>query len=537
MDLKFEPSKAGGTAPGLQLTRAHRELVDRHTELQLSHKKSDALSALASLTKALSEFEDGYRGDREKVLQGGLTQTEGDSAVCEWLATRYDHLARIAFDLVPVGMKSDNPMRATAAPIWTLALVLIGHAIKWRKVAGQRPEPLLRERLHSLFLSAHEAGVAGLGQRVMIDRFIAEANTEALYIRGLLLDRFSSGNLTSRRLEILDSWLVTSMGSLWLAKTRDLSGPNLCVDPKTPKSGLYPCNPKERARFYLSLRPLQNQLARVVANFHHGSIFPGWGLGTTFRLEDHVAVVDFLEREFQIIENITSPKSKRLSVGANTVVTAFVGFNDIYSRALVGQTTIITGGVQPSSAGVGSPAESRAGLSVAAMRVPGAEATAVGGFDVVRGPVYLLDISDSGIGIEVPADEAARIEVDNLVALRIQDNRPCVIGVVVRKANVRNQFTTLVGVRVLSKTPLRATLEQVQEGSSNAARPAVKAILVGGRAEHGFGDSIIVNETTFKSNPLMSITLAGNIFHLRLGRIRHQAPGWKLCAVDVVVAR
>ena len=246
-------------------------------------------------------------------------------------------------------------------------------------------------------------------------------------------------------------------------------------------------------------------------------------------------MIEFLEREFAIIESAASQKSKRLNLGANAVVTAYVGFNDVYSRALVSQTTVITGGVQPSSAGALPVAESRVGMSVSAMRVPGSEATATGGFDVVRGPVYLIDISDTGIGIEMPADEAARIEVDNMIALRIDEKRPCVLGVVVRKANVRNRYTTLVGVRVLSKTPLRATLEQVHEGSGQ--RPPVKSVLVNARAEHGFGDSIIVSDSTFKTSPVMSINIADTIFHLRLGRVRHQGPGWKLCAIEVVSAR
>lgn len=535
MEIKFD-SPQPGQPPGLQLTRAHRELADRHTDLQLGLNKSDTVASVAALSKTLSEFEDGFRQERERILQAGLIKTDGDLAVSEWMATRYDHLSHIAYDLVPSGLVADSPLPAEVAPAWTLAFLLIGHAGKWRKVAGLRPDAIARERLHQLFISAHKTGVAGLTQRIMVDRYIAEANAEALYVRALLLDRFASGNLSSRRLEILDSWLVTSMGSLWLAKTPDLAGPNLCVDPKTPTSGLYPHNPKERARFYLSLRPLQRQLARTVESFHHGNIFPGWGIGVNFRIEDHVGVVEFLEREFSILDVAANQKSKRLNVKTNAPVTAFVGFNDIYSRALAQQTTLITGGSQPSYAAAPAPTESRSGLSVSAMRVPGSESTALGGFDVIRGPVYLVDISDSGIGIEMPTDEAAQVDVDNMIALRIEEGRPCILGVVVRKAAIQNRYATLVGVRVLSKTPLRATLEQVHDGTG-ASRPAVKAILIGGRAEHGFGDSIIVNDSTFKYNPVMSITMASNIFHLRLGRVRHQGPGWKLCAVEVVVAR
>ena len=86
---------------------------------------------------------------------------------------------------------------------------------------------------------------------------------------------------------------------------------------------------------------------------------------------------------------------------------------------------------------------------------------------------------------------------------------------------------------MLSKAPLRATLEHVTERTT---RQTSKGILVPGNAEHGFADSVIVNEATFKASSKLSVMIASSIFHIQLGRVRHQGRGWKLAAIDVALA-
>ena len=52
----------------------------------------------------------------------------------------------------------------------------------------------------------------------------------------------------------------------------------------------------------------------------------------------------------------------------------------------------------------------------------------------------------------------------------------------------------------------------------------------------GFADSVIVTDATYKAIPTLSVMVASGVFHLRLGRVRQQGPGWKLAAVEVRVA-
>lgn len=520
---------SGGNQAGLQLTRYHSGMADKHAALEQAMDKRSAVESAQTISKALREFEEFSRNDRERFLLGGLAQTSADQAVCEWIAARYDHLARMAREVVPYQMTADSQPDARMASTWALAIMLTGHASKWRKVAGLRSDLAMRGRLHKLFVTAISAGVDACILDVMVDRHSFETTIEALYVRALLLERFASGNLPPRRLEILDSWLLAWMGSLWLSREPIPDGLSLAVDTRNPNLGLTRFSPGERADFFLGLRPLQRQLARAVKDFHRGVIFPGWGVGLVFRMEEHVAVIEFLEREFAIIESAGAQKSKRFAIGRNSEVSVFFGFNDIYSRALQRQSTLSSTSVT-SASGVNPPGDA---LSAAASRRAALSETGSFVQPRVSQPIHLLDISESGLGLEMSTEDAGFVEVDELIAVQIEDGKPCVLGVVVRKTSAHHKRVTTVGVKVLSKVPLRATLEMVND---RLARQSVKGVFVAGKADHGFADSVIVTDVIYKANPTLSVMVASGVFHLRLGRVRQQGPGWKLAAVEVRVA-
>jgi hypothetical protein len=506
-------------------------MADKHSALEQGMDKSDVVVSTQAISKMLREFEEFSRSDRERFLAGGLAQTSGDQAVCEWIAARFDHMARMAREVVPYQMRAEAEPDARLAQAWALAILLTGHAGKWRKIAGLKADLAMRGRLHKMFVTAIAAHVEGCILNVMVDRRIIETTVEALYVRALLLERFASGNLPPRRLEILDSWLLAWMGALWLSRKPIEDGLSLAVDTRSTTQGLTRYSPGERANFFLGLRPLQRQLARAVKDFHRGVIFPGWGIGLALRMEEHVAVIEFLEREFSIIESAGAQKSKRFSIGSKSEVTVFLGFNDIYSRALQHQSTFAStssnksGAFSSSLGGALSPA--------AARRAAQSETENLVRPRVGQQPIHLLDISESGLGLEMSTADAGFVEVDELIAVQIEEGKPCVLGIVARKTSAHHHNVTTVGVKVLSKVPLRATLEMVND---RLARQAVKGVFVVGKAEHGFADSIIVTDATYKSNATLSVMVGTGVFHLRLGRVRQQGPGWKLAAVEVRAA-
>ena len=256
------------------------------------------------------------------------------------------------------------------------------------------------------------------------------------------------------------------------------------------------------AQLFLSLRPLQRQLDRTIREFHHGTIFPGWGIGLGAPMEDHVAVIDFLEREFTLIEAARKQRSKRLTIGVNSPVGVFFGFDEICRMAFSAEKL---------------------------------HSLAGGGGDIgIRNAIQLIDISEGGLGLDMVDEDARRVHVDDLIAVRLEKGRPCVLGVVVRKSNLQRPTATLIGVKVLSKAPIYCAMDRVDE-ATKSWQPT-EGILLAGLADDGFADSVIVSDKTYVANAQMAVTLENRTFELQLRRVRQQGTGWRMAAYDAAAA-
>lgn len=492
------PIKPGA---GAMTSATHDEITTKHRALEKNvagYKPSDATNAV---TQALRYFEDNSRAERDELLKSGLIKTKVEQAALTWLSERYDHLLRLARDVVMRSFAAENKETTPRASVCALAILLSGHAIKWRKFSGNRPDPMTREWLHQIFRTAVAFSVDSVVLSVKIEERQFDATVETLYVRALLLDRFSSGNLPPTRLELLDNWLLAWMGSLWLTREPAHGEPTLGVNTATPQRGLTPHVAGDGAHLFLSLRPMQRQLDRSIRDFHRGGIFPGWGIGQGVRMEEHVAVIDFLEREFTLIEAARTHRSKRLSIGTNTIVGVFFGFNEICKMAFAAEKLHSLSG---------------------------------GGAEIgIRNAIHLIDVSDGGIGLDMTDEDARLVNVDDLIAVRLEKGRPCVLGVVVRKSNLQRPSATLIGVKVLARQPVHCAMERVDE--ANTWQPT-EGILLAGAAADGFADSVIVNEKTYIANALLAVTLGARTYELNLRRVRQQGVGWRMAAFDAAVA-
>lgn len=481
---------------------ASDEIVAKHRTLEKALAGYTPAEAAKALTHALRYFEDISRPEREQLLKAGVLKTRIEQDICTWVSERYDHLLRLARDNVLRTFAESNKDTAARAPISALAILLSGHVIKWRKFAGSRPDPGTREWLHQVFRTAAAFGVDATVLSVRIEDRNFDATVETLYVRALLLDRFSSGNLPPKRLEILDNWLAAWMGALWLTREPAAGEPTLGVNTAAPQRGLAPYAPGDGSHLFLSLRPMQRQLDRSIREFHHGAVFPGWGVGADAPMEDHVAVIDFLEREFTLIEATRKQRSRRLTIGVNSPVAVFFGFDEICRLAFSPDRlhSLVGGGAE------------------------------IG----IRNAIQLIDISEGGLGLDMVDEDARRVHVDDLVAVRLEKGRPCVLGVVVRKSSLQRPTATLIGIKVVSKAPVYCAMDRVDE-ATNTWKPT-EGILVAGPAEDGFSDSVIVGDKTYVANAPVAVTLESRTFELQLRRVRQQGPGWRMAAFDATIA-
>ncbi len=553
--MAFHPADSVRIAHATQQGHKIREqLMAKQLSLESMLNRFALVAAADQIEQAVIEFEARTREERERLLLSSAAQTTDEIGLCEWYAARYDLLARMArlvtervMPTAPIGLRHESIKHAAGA--WAYSILLRGHASKWRQIAGQRTIAP-RGILHQVFKSALEYKISDHILEVSVEGQRTETTVEALYVRTLLLERFASGNLSPPRLEILDNWLITWMSTLWLSTNPPTHDATLLlsIDINSETHGLTRYEVGDTADFYLALTPLQYQLERAIQSFHRGVLFPGWGIGMAFRVDEHVGVIDFLERELMMLEQNILVKSKRFSPQTDVVADVYLGLDDITAIALSGQPANLA----PIKIGAQStlyiPNVSNTALTSGAggktknNANPGNPA-----LNAKREILHLsvLDVSETGVGLVVPAAAATDVSVNDLVAVRFGAGYPLSLGVIVRKTIAKagaERNSTIIGVNFLSRCPLLARLQLQYPPAKNAdigpKNIAITAILLSGNSAYGSTDSLVLSDAIHKSSPLLTTRFggetSGDIFQLRLGRVRRQGKGWRMVAFDVV---
>ncbi len=468
----------------------------RLQDLEASQPSRPPLDATDAVIAMLTEFETSTRDERERTLHNSNAPDNDDLQTCDWIATQYERLARTARAITE--RTAGTPAAATCASAWAYAILLRGHAMKWRQAAGQRAIAP-RGVLHQIFKSAAAAGIGDQILAMVFEGHPVNTTIEALYVRTLLLERFASGSLSARRLEILDTWLLSWMGSMWLS--RDASsirdGPVLCIDTTSETHGLMRRQRGETADYFVALLPLERQLSRAIQTFHRGVMFPGWGMGMAFRIDDHVGVITCLEHEFHILAHGAETKSARAPIGREVDVSAVIGIDAVLNACEATPNR---------SAGT-------------------------------HGETYrLLDVSETGLGLLSSAERAATVNVNDLLAVRLTPREPALLGLIVRKATAADRNKVVLGVRILSKRPWVTSVSRI---STRGDEIKFSAIFVSGTSPQGDGDAMVVSDDFYRFNLTHTVDggLGAEIFLVRPGRVRINGRGWKMVSFDVLPTR
>jgi hypothetical protein len=428
----------------------------RLLELEGHLASRQAVEAAEAVATTLAEFESATRDERERTLHNSSAPDADDLQASAWFASHYERLARAARSITERATLGTTP--ASSAAAWAYAILLRGHAMKWRQAAGQRAIAP-RGLLHQTFKSAAAAGIGDQIIDLVVEGHPLRATIEALYVRTLLLERFAGGGLSARRLEILDSWLLSWMGSMWLSgdasSIRD--GPVLCIDTSSEIHGLTRRQADQNADYFVALLPLERQLSRAIQTFHRGVMFPGWGMGMAFRIDDHVGVITCLEHEFHILAHGADTKSARTATGALLDIDVHTGIDAVLLAC----------------------------TRSAARAAPNPQAN----------QYRLLDVSETGLGLTCSAEHAATIGVNELIAVRVTPRDPVLLGLVVRKAAAADRAKFVLGVRILAKRPWVTSVARL---SSRGDEIKFRAIFVSGTSDLGDGDAMIVSDEFYR---------------------------------------
>ena len=491
-----------------------RERWDKTFKYLREQSKSATPVGIASeLMDAVRRFEAEVYQEQRNLLGTTLLWNEDEQDFVLWMQSVFRTIARAAGDALRRIAGSDASLGHAGCELAALALSAYGSAIKWAEAADSDRDPALVLELKraNQFVES-----AARGSEVCIvphGEHDAEITLSALFNRAMLLDAFCRGNLGPRQIEIADSWLWEWCGSFFVTDSPE--GAVMAFD-KVGASGLRSADSVIGAGNdsvnHLSVAALSRQMAKVVRSFRVGEIYPGYGSAAEFRVEEHVATLDFLRR---FLEAARSRLEREARVGRDAKLEAFVGMGEIISKSFTLRKSPL------SDSGVGRTQPGLQHLAAIESR-----------FEIPRRWVHLLDESADGLGIECDDSTVTPIEVGALVALQLDGESTPIITEVVRRNTLAGEVgatgtKTRLGLKVLSREPKK--LELLGRGS----RTGVDAIYMPGADSAGHLDTLLVSEIDFDRHGDLEARFNDRTFVLRMNRVRYHGRGWHLAGFEV----
>jgi hypothetical protein len=493
--------------------RAEFERSRRALRAALGEWTADA--ATVRLVELGAGLDAGVARVKRELLATSLCMNDEHHALGEWICGENEKLAEIAFKLL------DGSCGTVTEPALVLnasaaALFHWGEAMKWstcRERHNYQP-------LHGVISEAMRAERHRHPLRLVCDGRGRTVTLEALYFRALMLDRFGGGSLTRQQMEVLDAWLWE--WSPALSGTPQYPGGKVFRVDLDGSAGLREGKRAgEGESLYLQLEPLEAHRRQVIEELHRGRIVPAHGCAADMRVEEHVAVIDQLQRAFESCGEDAARRAERLS-GAGTRLEVWLGLAEILSRGVSPPTVETTGAwkvTEDVRAAIASGNKNHPALGIVD--------------DPSKRYLWLVDVSESGYGFEALGRDAVGIEVGDLIGWRKAKGEPCTIGKVVRRVPGASPGQVFLGVQRLTDAaqPLRL-VEEVgeRELSENTF------VFVAGIDESGRHDAFLLPENLQRDNAAFRARAGNDLYKLRFNRVRNKGRGWVLAGFEIVMA-
>ena len=470
--------------------------------------QTGAASSLVHAFMALeSRLDAGLMEAKSALLMSGLLTTDEDEALGAWIFERHSQLARTGHAIARKALDEGNDQVKEAMWIVALSLLHWGESVKWELMVGRRAERGYA-LLHDLARLAMKAGRLRDRGRFTVEGLERSATIEALYFRTLLLDRFTSGNLTRQQIEVLDAWLWE-----WEASLVSSPGPHgLCMRADLDRDqGLrYGARDGEGESLYLALATLEAQRSAIISELHAGHVVPSRGRAAEIRIEAHVALLIQLRSAFSGDES----RAPRRAL-APRQVEAWFGLSEITARLALEEQQ----GEQPDMAAKAPDAIRRDGDVYDEV------------YDKPRRWLRLVNESDTGWLVEANAATAAALVVGELVALRSDERGPCHIARVVRRIRDAGSDRVQVGLQLLSDRRVGARPCLL---SSTELATEDTYIFVPGADGSGSRDTFIVPFRLLESRACFHVLRGERDFALEFNRVRERGRGWAQAGFEMV---
>jgi hypothetical protein len=433
--------------------------------------------------------------DRIHALQGPIlgkvvAWNDADEAFALWAREATQLMADAAAQFATRSEDSckGDERKGVLQRLIMLALVNRGDATKWETITQGVPAHVGGAALHGLYRLAERIGQAQVVEILKRGGVSQGLTIEAHYLRVLMLPLLCHGLLNRQQIEIADSWLWTWTPSYRLATANERSEAGLWVDLagdgalRTPNF-----SPEGMDVRHAIVTALKTQLAEVVAAFHSGVIYPGFGCSSEFRVDEHIAVLDYVQRIWERVQPVHSRRRSERIQREATPIEAFVGLGEFMDRGFGPKANLL-------------------------------EAT--------RRWFRVNDESDHGLGLFVDEMQWEQLQVGDLVGVKAMADAYPILGVAVRKLPARGDHECLLGVEILGRDPRRVSLKSAQK--------QFECVYLPGKDPSGSLDTILVAEGVFADKANFELVLDQQTYVIELNRMRRQGRGWVVAGFEII---
>jgi hypothetical protein len=453
---------------------------------------------------------------KRRLLGTALQWTEADRADARWIDAMQHRLGNAAASL----LRDCEPAAGTDDPQALLviahALYHRGEAVKLDVVAGAPPANEYRS-IHGLMRLAMARGHQRAPMPLLIDGARVECTIEALYFRALLLARLASGALNPKQIEILDAWIRMCQPVL-RGVSEAPSGSAMRADLDSAHGLQRGPRRDPGPSLYLPQAPLEAAHRSIVAEMHKGNIVPAGGLASSFRVEEHVAVLELIARGLR--DSRVEPVTRAARRPGAARAEMLVGLGEIIAR------------------GFSAPAPVPSPLSLAAKDgIRTIEARRVSDrdelpnvYEQVRRCVQLVDESDSGFLLEGDMVDCGEVAVADLVGLRFGESETPLLCCVTRRIPAAADGKVRFGVTRISSATVPVQVVAVDEPGV----PSAPLVFVPGADSSGRHDGFLVSDITFEKGDRIELEAESVNFTLKFNRVRERGRGWVLAGYEVV---
>jgi hypothetical protein len=428
-----------------------------------------------------------------------------------------------------------------------IAFALFHHAtaIKWGFFRHEPVKATTWPQLHRLYQLAETLGTATTGTTLRGTAGNAypatheQTSITAIYAHGLLLDLFNTGSLSTAQIEIIDGWLG-AWAVMYRFDAEYVKDSHALLIDLDSIAGLQIVTgtPSQSSHRYLCLTGFTNQLEATRGDLRAGHPFVGRGMANMFAMEDYVALLSVVERLNANILQTSARRIEERKVLADTYAEVEVGFTAalavVTNKDAAASNAIDQASGELSFGGVTLSLEPMRGEN------PDAGTNSAAADQPKKTPWRVHDMTSKGIGIIVERALAERMQVGRLLSLRLRRDSVWMLGNITRKIEHRSAGEALLGIEILSHTPLPLTLRAMDEYGDAVDAPPMHAIYLPGANINGRRDLIVVNGDDAEASnggvlkTILSAQTGRGNFDLRLNRVAKKGEDWIGLRFDVV---